>query len=201
MRTQSPSQFVPIRFAFANARETMFHKLLIFASSIAVWIMLGSMNVNGQTYEMLSPGHASTPIEFSDSMTDASFGHEYFMNDNGPSATPHRILQPPGANPLRSTHSPYSQAPYGATGSGSARSNHASTNTAKQIIDETLHTEGPLLRRLHEHKQPPLAKIPDATVEPQWKVPYAYGYFGASGTRHWTKSSGYRDTYKRWTKE
>jgi hypothetical protein len=201
MHTQYPSLFIPIGFGFANARETMFHELLIFACSFAVWIMLGAMNVNGQTYEMLSPGPTSTPMEFSEPMMDASVGHEYFMNDNGPSSTPHRILRPPAANPLRSTHSPYSQAPYGAAGSGSARSKHAATSSAKQIIDETLHTEGPLLRHLHEHKQPPLAKIPDATVEPQWKAPYAYGYFGASGARHWTKSYGYRDTYKRWTKE
>lgn len=41
--------------------------------------------------------------------------------------------------------------------------------------------------------------IPAAVVEPRWKTPYAYGYFGAQPKKHWTRSTGYRDIYKRWT--
>lgn len=44
------------------------------------------------------------------------------------------------------------------------------------------------------------AVIPGAMTRPAWKTPYAYGYFGADGKRHWTKSTGYRDRYLRWTK-
>lgn len=52
-----------------------------------------------------------------------------------------------------------------------------------------------LLQRL----QPQPATIPDAEQQPVWKTPYAYGYFGASGKRHWTRHHGYRENDKRWT--
>lgn len=41
--------------------------------------------------------------------------------------------------------------------------------------------------------------IPGATVEPRWKTPYSYGYFGAEGKRQWTRQHGYRDRYLQWS--
>ncbi len=41
--------------------------------------------------------------------------------------------------------------------------------------------------------------IPEARRTPVWKQPYSYGYFGASGKRHWTKHHSYRDNDTRWT--
>ncbi|EMI53108.1 hypothetical protein [Rhodopirellula sallentina] len=45
----------------------------------------------------------------------------------------------------------------------------------------------------------PRQTIPGATVEPGWKTPYSYGYFGSEGKRHWTRQHGYRDRYLQWT--
>lgn len=43
------------------------------------------------------------------------------------------------------------------------------------------------------------ATIPEARQTPVWKQPYSYGYFGASGKRHWSKHHSYRDNDTRWT--
>ena len=45
----------------------------------------------------------------------------------------------------------------------------------------------------------PRPKIPAATVQPRWKPPYSYGYFGAEGKRHWYRQHGYRDRFIQWT--
>lgn len=45
----------------------------------------------------------------------------------------------------------------------------------------------------------PRQMIPNATVQPTWKAPYSYGYFGSPGKRHWTRQSGYRDRHLQWT--
>lgn len=42
------------------------------------------------------------------------------------------------------------------------------------------------------------AKLPHANLRETWKTPYSYGYFGASGTRHWSLHHGYRDRYTEW---
>lgn len=42
-------------------------------------------------------------------------------------------------------------------------------------------------------------RVPRATVQPSWKAPYSYGYFGSQGKRHWTRQNGYRDRYLQWT--
>lgn len=41
--------------------------------------------------------------------------------------------------------------------------------------------------------QPSTATLPGGHERPMWKQPYSYGYFGASGSRSWSKHSGYRD--------
>lgn len=45
---------------------------------------------------------------------------------------------------------------------------------------------------------PPPAMLPAANRSETWKAPYSYGYFGASGKRHWSLSHGYRDRYTQW---
>lgn len=45
----------------------------------------------------------------------------------------------------------------------------------------------------------PRQMIPNAVVQPAWKAPYSYGYFGAQGKRQWTRQTGYRDRYQQWT--
>ncbi|EMB16167.1 hypothetical protein [Rhodopirellula europaea] len=41
--------------------------------------------------------------------------------------------------------------------------------------------------------------IPAATVQPRWKTPYSYGYFGAEGKRHWSRQHGYQDRSLQWS--
>lgn len=50
----------------------------------------------------------------------------------------------------------------------------------------------------HRRIQPPSAMLPEANLRATWKSPYSYGYFGASGTRHWSMHHGYRDRYTEW---
>lgn len=46
--------------------------------------------------------------------------------------------------------------------------------------------------------QPAPATLPGGKQRESWKSPYSYGYFGASGTRHWSLHHGYRDRYTEW---
>lgn len=50
----------------------------------------------------------------------------------------------------------------------------------------------------HHATQPPSAVIPDASQREVWKSPYSYGFFGASGSRKWTRHYDYRDRGKEW---
>ncbi len=209
MQTQKQTLIAVVRSESMQSRETACHGFACVWFVVVVWFVFGNSKVDGQEYEMISPGRGVSThgvLEWSEPILSGYAGTGYVVEGQPIASTPHRVLQPPVANPLRTTTSQYSPSPYGPSPNGlssgdSARSGHVGAGAAKDVFDETLHTDGPLLRRLHEHKQPPQAKIPQATVEPQWKAPYAYGYFGASGTKHWIKSSGYRDTYKRWTKQ
>lgn len=45
---------------------------------------------------------------------------------------------------------------------------------------------------------PPQATILEARQSPSWKTPYSYGYFGASGKRHWSLHHGSRDRATTW---
>lgn len=219
MQTQKQPPIAVVLSESTRPRETVFHAFAWLSCVTAAWIVFGCSKargqemVRGQEYETVVPGYDGSPhgvLEWSEPMVNGYTSAGYLVEGAINSSTPHRVLQPPVANPLRMPPSqytqvpysqvPYSQSPYGPSTGNSTRPGHVAS-TAKEVFDETLHTDGPLLRRLHEHKQPSQAKIPQAAVEPQWKAPYAYGYFGASGTKHWIKSSGYRDTYKRWTKQ
>lgn len=69
----------------------------------------------------------------------------------------------------------------------------ASTNPAPSSAVD------PLPHLLNHHAtQPPPAVIPDASQREVWKSPYSYGFFGASGSRKWTRHYGYRDRDKEW---
>jgi len=46
--------------------------------------------------------------------------------------------------------------------------------------------------------QPDPPTLPGGNQRETWKTPYSYGYFGASGTRHWSLHHGYRDRYTEW---
>ena len=50
---------------------------------------------------------------------------------------------------------------------------------------------------LHHPRREP-ATIERARANPRWKTPYAYGYFGAPGGRHWSVHHGYRDRTTQW---
>ncbi len=146
-------------------------------------------------------GYSNDSRFYHDSGTTLEYG---FSGETQQSGIPHRVIRQPVTNPLRSSHPESLGAGAGMSLDGPAahQANHANAkHNAKRMIDETLHTNGPLLRHLHERRQPTPAIIPSATIEPRWKAPYAYGYFGASGTKSWTKSYGYRDTHKRWTQQ
>lgn len=54
-------------------------------------------------------------------------------------------------------------------------------------------------RQQHAKHQTAGPSIPGATQRPVWKTPYAYGYFGASGKKHWSRSHGYHDRRTQWT--
>lgn len=79
------------------------------------------------------------------------------------------------------------------------RAAHQSLHQLKEGVREHLETPQPFLGKLHELTVPERASIPDASTVPRWKAPYAYGYFGAAGSRQWSRTNGYRDVYKRWT--
>ena len=51
---------------------------------------------------------------------------------------------------------------------------------------------------LHHRLLPRHPSIPGAATDRRWKTPYSYGYFGASGNRHWTHHTGYRDRDTEW---
>jgi hypothetical protein len=54
-------------------------------------------------------------------------------------------------------------------------------------------------RHMHELVHPPVATIQAAVIEPGWRQPYAYGFFGAKPTRHPVRHFGYRQDYTQWT--
>ncbi len=88
---------------------------------------------------------------------------------------PHQILRAPSMLPTekRSAHGHHGDAP-------SERWIHPPFSSHRQRI------------------QPAPATLPGANQHSIWKTPYSYGYFGASGTRHWSLHHGARDRYTEW---
>jgi hypothetical protein len=70
-----------------------------------------------------------------------------------------------------------------------ARSVHRQSGPAQPDLPQWSH---------HKPIQPSTALLPEANQREIWKTPYSYGYFGASGSRHWTRHYGYRDRYTQW---
>lgn len=70
---------------------------------------------------------------------------------------------------------------------------HATTeyHSSKRLVHPPF---SPYRRRM----QPDPPTLPGANQRETWKTPYSYGYFGASGTRHWSLHHGYRDRYTEW---
>jgi hypothetical protein len=57
----------------------------------------------------------------------------------------------------------------------------------------------PLPHLIHQRTSPASsAVIPGVPQREVWKTPFSYGYFGASGSRHWIRHYGYRDRDKEW---
>lgn len=53
-------------------------------------------------------------------------------------------------------------------------------------------------RAIHDKFHPPVATIQAAIIEPGWRQPYAYGFFGPTPQRHPTRHFGYRKNYTQW---
>lgn len=99
--------------------------------------------------------------------------------ESPPSLHPHQIIRAP-----RMIEQP---------GSHQHRSGHGGLHP---VTPSTIHPLPPLLDH-HATRVPP-AVIPDASHREVWKSPYSYGFFGASGSRQWTRHFGYRDRDKEW---
>ena len=69
------------------------------------------------------------------------------------------------------------------------------TDRHGKIVTEG-HRHPPVLK--HHFARPHRAVIPEANRQPVWKTPYSYGYFGASGSKHWHRHVGYRDRSIEW---
>jgi hypothetical protein len=82
------------------------------------------------------------------------------------------------------------------SGSGHELFSGGRHSTAVPTSSGAVHPPVHLLR--HHTAQAPPAVIPDASQREVWKTPYSYGYFGASGSRQWTRHFGYRDRDKEW---
>ncbi|WP_146515610.1 hypothetical protein [Rubripirellula amarantea] len=103
----------------------------------------------------------------------------------------HRVIRAPNRN--LSSHQGSSQ---GEQHAGLGLRHHLSDSDQEHLPPPPLHGEhtkfnpkkwigGPVQNRP--------ATIPNAKQTGTWKQPYSYGYFGGSGTRHWSKNYGYRD--------
>ena len=111
--------------------------------------------------------------------------------------SPHQVLEPPAAE---SSHRPWVALPTG---------QHAWGQEIPRVVTEFNAWAGglgnsrvfprpptnPIVQRL----QPSAPEIPQAVREPTWKTPHAYGHFGATRNRQWTRQHGFRDRETRWT--
>lgn len=103
---------------------------------------------------------------------------------------PHRIIQPPAslvqqaAPPSIAFHSP------------------------PHLPGDSVHVSGDSVhvpaahdtnRRGHWWQKPEPATVPGAIVEPVWRTPYSYGYFGAARHRHWQRHFGLKQSFTQWT--
>jgi hypothetical protein len=110
--------------------------------------------------------------------------------DMQPAAPAHTVIRPPKPTATPGHAAGGHSGPQPETSAGSGGSAH---------IDPPKY---PLLdgyRSLHHAAVDGQAAIPGAAApKTAWKQPYSYGYFGASGKRHWSKHHGYRDRATEW---
>ena len=92
-----------------------------------------------------------------------------------PPKHPHQILRAP-QSPSTGKKSPFS---------------HESIHPSKRLVH-------PPFSSHRRRVQPAPATLPGANQKASWKTPYSYGYFGGSGTRHWSLHHGARDRYTEW---
>lgn len=90
------------------------------------------------------------------------------------------------------------RAPRMAYGDGSGEPHHRSAPQRPPLrgTSNPVHAVPDLIHYQYTPTRP--ATIPDASPREVWKSPYAYGYFGAAGTRHWIRHYGYRDRDIEW---
>jgi hypothetical protein len=113
--------------------------------------------------------------------------------DRQPISPAHTVIRPPkptaGSGVKAGVHSG-SHAGLQAGATPSARSVH---------VDPPKYPVVDGYRSLHHGVVDRHAAIPGAAApKTAWKQPYSYGYFGASGKRHWSKHHGYRDRVTEW---
>ncbi|KLU02371.1 hypothetical protein RISK_005437 [Rhodopirellula islandica] len=140
-----------------------------------------------------------------------------------PAQVPHVIIQAPGQRNVRHPSSAGNHHPNAALGqpaggvshqqnSGQLHPHwqHAHQKAAAAVaplthppgVENDPGAKGPGRLGLGEHwvKNPQARPaIPAATVQPRWKTPYSYGYFGAEGKRHWSRQHGYNDRSLQWS--
>ncbi|QDV65029.1 hypothetical protein Pan14r_27320 [Crateriforma conspicua] len=123
-----------------------------------------------------------------------------------PTPPPHRILRSPASRSTRPVTDPHSSSavvgpPQSMPGTPPPPQVSSATHHVKRVWDHA--TSGPwsasVNRKWDAMNQKPGPAIPSAATRPAWKTPYSYGYFGARGSRHWSRQYGYRDGYSQWT--
>ena len=117
-----------------------------------------------------------------------------------PQLSRERVQMQPEHTVLPNTELP-SHASHGSQASSSGHKNprqriHDEVSAKKEKYRQTHPDHSSIRRRV----QPSPATIPNGREREIWKQPYSYGYFGASGERHWAMQHGYRDRYTQWSR-
>ncbi|PHQ32589.1 hypothetical protein [Rhodopirellula bahusiensis] len=148
---------------------------------------------------------------------------DYWAGFNAPAQVPHVIIQAPTPPKVTRKHgyapNQYSShqqqgsmqhGPQPSSGSLHPHLHHAHQKAAVAVaplthppgVENDPGAKGPGRLGVGEHwvKNPQARQtIPAATVQPRWKTPYSYGYFGAEGKRHWSRQHGYQDRSLQWS--
>lgn len=112
-------------------------------------------------------------------------------------------MAPPAHSRGHATHS-HGHHPGVSTGSTHPQSAAASghpriSHHANRSVDPPRHPMVDGYHGIQQKMMKPHPNIPGAREPARtWKQPYSYGYFGASGKRHWGVHHGYRDRATEW---
>ncbi len=77
---------------------------------------------------------------------------------------------------------------------------HSGLQAKTQAMHERHRQTHPDHSSIRRRIQPEPPTIPGGRQRETWKQPYSYGYFGASGERHWSMQHGYRDRFTQWSR-